>query len=110
MCGCDDNGFVCARCADTARDPRYLDVEDGRFLSGPLATPTAVIVVEKDCPRCGTAITDDACDRCGWSLVEEQSRARLKVRERETDWLPRLPLALTLDDEYAPAQTDEEAA
>ena len=55
------------------------------------------------CPACATELVEDACDRCGWSLLEERMRLRLRAAEDREDYMPRLPLAL---DEYAPADLD----
>lgn len=111
MCSCDQGGAPCPRCAGTAQAPRYLE-DEGRFTHVPLASPLAQSVrdgEQSECPRCHTTAVDDACDRCGWSLVEQRTSARLRQKERETDWLPRLPLALTLD-EYAAADVREDEA
>lgn len=69
-------------------------------------------IADGECPRgacSGTLDADDCCPLCGWSLVEHQMRTRVAVREQPADWLPRLPGALFID-EFAPADTTEEAA
>lgn len=68
-------------------------------------------ILEGLCPRpsCLTELDEDACPRCGWSLLEEQMTARLnRVEDRDDDWLPTLPQALTIDC-YADANLDPEA-
>src|SRR4051794_30840449 len=70
-------------------------------------------IAEGICPRpaCNTELDDEACPRCGWSLVEERMRDRLAAREQPQDdeWLPTLPLALQIDC-FGPANVDEESA
>lgn len=110
MCACGDNGFVCSKCAGTRQDPRYL--EDEPFTTGPFALPPACSVrdgEQSECPRCHSTAVDDACDRCGWSRIEQALQGQIRARERETDWLPTLPLALFVD-EFAPADVEDEAA
>lgn len=66
------------------------------------------------CPSCRTELrepgTDSAaCDRCGWSVTEEKLRRKVERVEDRPDYLPRLPLALFVD-EYAAANVEEDAA
>jgi hypothetical protein len=67
-------------------------------------------IAEGLCPRpgCNTELEDDACARCGWSLLEEQLTARVRSVEDRDDYLPTLPQALWLD-EYGPANLDDAA-
>lgn len=60
----------------------------------------------------GELDAEKACPKCGWSLVEEQARDRLRAKSRpedREDYVPRLPGALFID-EYAEANIDEDAA
>lgn len=106
MCSCDMGGQPCPRCAGTAQDPRYF-LEDETVDPAVLARSVRE-GQESDCPRCHSTAVDDACDRCGWSLVEQEMSGRVRQKERETDWLPRLPLALF--DEFAPTGVSEDEA
>ena len=52
------------------------------------------------CPRvaCQTELEEGFCPRCGWSLLDEQMRERLRRIEDRDDYVPRLPGALQLGD------------
>jgi hypothetical protein len=68
-------------------------------------------IAEGICPRpaCNTELDEGACPRCGWSLVEERMRDRLRAREEpepDAEWLPTLPLALQIDC-FGPANIDD---
>ena len=57
-------------------------------------------IEEGECPRghCSGKLEDNCCTLCGWSLLEEQMRDRLKEQQDAPELADQLPL-----DEFAPA-------
>lgn len=68
-------------------------------------------IEDGECPNtdCPGKLDDGACTFCGQSLVDWRKRNRITV-EADPDYLPTLPGALTITDEFSPAQVDDEAA
>ena len=85
--------------------PLHRETYEGRVFGWAGARQRHIDANECPLPGCHRELdSEGACPGCGWSLLEEQLKARVAASEKPL--LPEPPVAV---DEYAQAQIDEAA-